>query len=83
MCGRKSLSNIPNERRSFDNDADYVISDQLKLNIHISDRKISQKAHCPISTVLNNLHHAFGLKNLHLKWMPQRLKYILKELIVK
>lgn len=82
-CGRKSLSNIPSEGRPLDDDVDYVISEQLKLNPHISARKIAKKAHCSISTVLNHLHHVFGLKSLHLKWVPQRLNYIQKELRVQ
>ena len=60
-CGRKSLSNIPSEGRPIDDDVDYIISQQLKINPHISARKIAKKAHCSISTVLNHLHHFFGL----------------------
>lgn len=59
-CGRKSLSNIPSEGRPLDDDVDYIISEQLKINPHISARKIAKKARCLISTVLNYLNHVFG-----------------------
>lgn len=81
--GRKILSNIPSTGRPLDEDVDYTFSEQLKLNPHISAQKIAKKAHCSISTVLNHLHHVFGLKNLHLKWVPQRLNFIQKELRVQ
>ena len=66
----------------MDDDVDYIISQQLKINPHISTRKIAKKAHCSISTVLNHLHHVFVYKSLHLKWVPKRLNYIQKELRV-
>lgn len=81
--GRKCLSNIPSTGRPLNDDVDYSISEQLKLNPYISARKIAKKAHCSISNVLNHLHHVFGLKNLHLKWVQQRLNSIQKELNVQ